>query len=349
MNSTEISTTNSSSYDFLAQADWWLPICINAALIVVTSWILISLINYGLKTGKWRKDQKNNEEKLNAGLVYSSVVLCATMCLLRYIFVFPYISVGFGEEEDRLCDILSDITSCFYGFISFSSALFSWSRQRMFYANQMLNVNYTKLVRFFSRASIAVFSLFGIGVLIFSTLPNDHPSSAHGCTYRVENEKLKIGYWISIVLVVGFGQVSVLFLFVHALRTVSSSHIANSRRSTMRANSSDIDCDHESVVSRISSKFSMTRESRKTISRRRVSDNDPVKIILRKTFIFAIISILTDIIIQVFSFFISAPGEHRRVLTTLLSINGFLSLLFVILSFGQHRKMLTTSCCRMMK
>ena len=100
------------------------------------------------KQKKWSKTHASNEEKLSAGLVYTSIVICAVACLLRCIATLFYFNIGYSYNEDRLCDILSDFTSTLYTFVLFSSVLFSYSRQRLFYSNRMLNVNHSKAVRF---------------------------------------------------------------------------------------------------------------------------------------------------------------------------------------------------------
>ena len=340
-NSTPLVANSTRSIIPVHQADWIIPITINILLIFLTVWVLISLLHYGIKTGKWNPTQKSNVEKLSAGLIYASVVLCTVSCLLRYIFVFPYFSIGYGHDEDRLCDIFSDMTSITYCLVLFSTALFWWSRQRIFYANRMLNVCYSTAVRFFSKFSLGVILICGLAVLIFTVLPNDHPSTPHGCIYKTSEKSLRTVYLIAIVLTIAGGQVTIICLFVHAIRATSSAVALQTQHRIAKSSSDSQTSFEDSFRGTMSSKLSFDRGiSRRhvcsTIRKRKV---DPVKGVLRITLLFAIISLLTDVFIQMFSFYFESAGS-RRILATLLSANAFLNLLLVVFSFKNYKKML---------
>ena len=55
-------------YDYTMQLDWLIAILLNVFFMTSTAWILVSLVHFGIKTGKWKQIQRNNEEKLNAVL-----------------------------------------------------------------------------------------------------------------------------------------------------------------------------------------------------------------------------------------------------------------------------------------
>ena len=342
---------NFTEFEFVKEPSWLVPVIINLALLLASLWITISLIHHGIKTEKWRQLQASNLDKLSGGMVYTSVVVCSVMCFCRYILTLVHMSIGYGEGHDKLCDIFSDVTSSFYAFVLFATGLFLWARQRIFYTHRMLNVNYTKVVRIFSSASIFVILLFGFGVLIFSTMPNDHPSTKYGCTY-VADDTFKVGYWLSIVLVIGFGQVSLLCLFVYALKTTKASKASfsarRSRKHSETSKSMDTECESVPPISgseKIIAVQSCCNVSNNNNKKKRskilsLSPEERVKAVLWKTFIFAAITFLTDLLIQVFSFFISKPCDHRRIVTTLLNVNAILNLLFVVFSFSQYKQML---------
>ena len=356
-----LSRTISIRVDYLQRADWIGPIAINIVLLVLSIWVLISVIQHGIKTKKWSQAQASNEEKLNAGLIYTSIVICATACLIRYILSLFYFNIGYNYEEDSLCDIFSDLLAICYSFVLLSSVLFSWSRQRLFYSNRMLNVNYTKAVRFFSQSSIIVIVVCGLGVLIFKVVPDDHPSSPEGCTYEVASYDFRIAYWVSIVLAIVFGQITVLYLFVHALRSVrlSTSKTQSRKRggkdSTAVSTGSDhisISKEHVSANGRKKNKIihvqavgdDGTSQPGIPTPSRSLSKTDPVKHILRKTFIFATISLVIDVLIQLFSFFIWSG--NRRIVTTLINISAFLNLMLIVFAFKQYKQMLFSCCDR---
>ena len=200
-----------------------------------------------------------------------------------------------------------------------------------------------------------------LGVLIFYVVPDDHPSSPEGCTYEVASDSLRIAYWVSIVLVIVFGQITVLYLFVHALRSV--------RLSTSKTQSRKRGGKDSTAVSTASDHFSISKEHVSANDRKKneiihvqaVSDDgtsqpgiptpsrslsktDPVKHILLKTFIFATISLVVDILIQVYSFFIWSG--NRRIVSTLLNVSAFLNLMLIVFAFKQYKQMLFSCCDR---
>ena len=358
------------SFDRTQELDWIIPITINIILLLASAWVLISLIHFGLKTGKWRSTQISTVDMLNKGLVYTSVVACAALCFLRYVFTLVHMNIGFEKGQDDLCDVLSDVTSSLYAFVLLAVAMFLWARQKTFYTSLLLKAYYAKPIRFFGRASIFFIVVFGIAVLVFSIFPNDHPSSPAGCTYHPDGS-LRIAYWISIVFAIGFGQVSLLLLFAYALRTVCSSNnklsVLRTHRTSDTIKSSQLDIEVD-PVERLRSSSTVTNVSRsssnaKDLDRRpspiglhlpspMLSPPQPadskelVKKVIRLTLIFAVTALLSDILIQVVSLFVVKSGEHRRVTTTLLNINAFLNLMFVIFSFLKYKKMLFSPCAK---
>ena len=359
LTATSIPGTISAQIDYFQRSDWIGHVAINIVLLVLSIWVLISVIHYGIKTKKWSQVQASNEEKLNTRLIYTSVVICATACLIQYILSLFYFNIGYSYKGDRLCDIFSDLLTICYAFVLFSSVLFSWSRQRLFYSNRMLNVYYTKAVRFFSQSSIVIIVVGGLGVVVFKVVPDDHQSSPEGCTHEVASNSLRIAYWISIVFAIGFGQITVLCLFVHALRSVRSStsktqsRIRGGKDSTAVSTGSDhfsISKEHVSANGRKKNKkihvqaVSDVGKSQQSIPTpsRSLSNTDHINRIIRNTFIFATISLVVDILIQAFSFFISSG--NRSIVNTFLNISAFLNLMLIVFAFKHYKRMLFCCC-----
>ena len=227
--------TISNYTEYRTKADWIIPMTMSSFLVVTTLWILISLIYYGIKTNKWKTMKSSNYDKLNAGLIYMAVVVCTTLCLIRLIISLFYMDIGFTvvEKQNRRCNSLFDAMGVMYGMVILSTYTFLWLRQRVFYVNRMLNVKYTRVSRMLSAVSIFVIVTCGVCVLIFSTMPNDHFSSPDGCFYKPDR-RLFIGYCVSILLVICFGNAVLFGLFAYGLyktnETPSLSFVADNRR-----------------------------------------------------------------------------------------------------------------------
>ena len=150
-----LSLTNSTTKDYIITLpNIILSSIINCILLITIIWILVSLVSYGIKNGKWKKMQRGNSEKLNATIVYSSVTVCAGLCTLRLIASEIKIVTLFDARDGILCNFFYDLTDILLIFVFISVHLFFWVRQRVFYKNCMLNRNYSKWIRYLSKFTI---------------------------------------------------------------------------------------------------------------------------------------------------------------------------------------------------
>ena len=340
--------------DHTQQLDWIIPVAITIASITVGVWFLVSLIHYGIKTGKWHRNHRGSSDKLNAGMVYTSVVVSSALCIFYFVINLIYIVRGFNLDEDAFCEVFGDATSSSYALILLAGQTFLWLRQRTFFTNRMLNVKYSQRVKFVSGISIIIIYASGISVLIFNVYPNDYKASLDGCLYMPNNE-LRVGYWISIVVVVLCGQATLLGLLVYALTQTRSTQ----RKSFAGLLKEFCFCQQpdDSPVSPISN-FSLGSKSsfngKVFFVSYPVSPTLPVRnsqaaiirLILRKTLILAILSILTDVFILLFIHYVIDPNSHRRFPVVVGDIGGLFNLFLLIFSFVQFREMLISPCVK---
>ena len=354
-----VTSTVLINYDHRKQFDWIFPIFCNVIFLATGIWILVSLVHYGITTKQWQlRSSRRDSDKLNAGKIYSSVIVCAVLCDIYFIVNLLYTNLGFELNNNKLCEYLGDTSSALYAVCLLSVQTFLWLRQRAFYTNRMLNVNYSKPVKVISFLSIIVIFLFGVAVIIFFIYPDDHKSSPDGCTY---DSDMPLEYTVIILLVILICQITLLSLFVYALRQSKHDNHptfsfvikdyccckpqaieelpenANKRTNSVDAISSNFTTTTSS--STISPAFPVT-----PTSQHRTSNSKAVRIIIRKTLVFAFISILADVFIQIVIQFITGPDSHRRYPVLIGNVNTFLNLLFVIFSFAPYREMLTSPC-----
>lgn len=353
-NSTMLQTND--TFEKFFEFDWIFPVSVNFVLMIITLWMLISLIHYGFKTRKW--SQAGHSDKLNAGLIYTSVIVCAGTCMIRYAISLVYMNIGFGVESNDLCDTVADTAVCLYALVLFSVYLFLWFRQRVFYKTYVVKSSFSNLFSLFSSGSIGVIFVAGICAALLNILPDNHRSSVSGCIYTPD-EAQRIGYWISVAVAVFLGQVVLLGLFVYPLRKIFSlcspisifSHpkeqgkqkIRRSRKigqyqAPIRPNIITVtgDSSNDNQASHFVIKLS---PSFRRATAMRVSQ------ILRRTLVFAILSLSSDIFLLVFSNYIVKAEGNRRIPSMIYDVNSFLNLLLVVLSFVQYKKMLTSFCC----
>ena len=337
--------------DYLQQADWILPVTANIILICLTLWILLSLVYYGVKSRKWGRKHSSNADKLNVGFIYTSVVLCACFCLMHLTINLAYMFIGFNLSTNDLCDSVGDAAVSFYALTVFSVSIFYWLRQRTFFQNEMLRVSYHKFVKIMSSASIFVIFVGGFTVLVFNCLPDNRSASLDGCIFTPK-ETLRVTYWVPIIAVVVTGQVMLLSLLAYAakvtknMRNASSSYQSTIKKkprfqfSTMSQKVlSNLPSNSESCESVL--KNNVPHRST-TTSRKKTGSRNTVRKIIRKTLIFGALSTIGDIFNQVLIHYLTRPDSHRRFVATVSNTMAFLNLMFLVLSFVQYKKILTS-------
>ena len=343
---------NSSRESRFERLDWILPMATHVLLILIIIWLFISLIHYGLKTKRWCTSQRCKSEKMNSGLVYASVIACAFFCVVFLSANIAYINVGFAPGADEICDLMSDAVSVFYGLILICVMTFLWLRQRVFYDNFLLNLEYGRCLRIFSSVCIILILIPGIASLVLNTLPNDSFGSLQGCIY-MPDDQLRVVYWVSVVLVLVFGQLTMQVLFGYALKKTSGESLTNGcfwccyeqpnvkRRhlsSSSKSSTSKIrNMNHSSSTDSTISYHS------KTVSTTSLPQKDQalaVQHILWKTLVFAILSTISDVLAQIVIHYLPQPENHRRISATVVAVNSFLNLLFLILSFATYKEIL---------
>ena len=327
-------------YNRSEHKDWIATMIINVILLTLVFWILISLIYFGKKSRKWTSTNNNSPEKLNAGLVYTSAIICASFAFLYFIIALVYINIGYNDSNDETCNSMDDLVKSIYGMVVFSVNLFLWLRQRAFYSNRLLNVRFNKAIHIFSNLSIIIIFIGGLSGLIVSTIPNDIVSTSKGCVYVSKNSNPVLSF-VLIVSFISFGQVSLLGLFIYAL--VQSSHFLRSE-SPHQVTSLQSFFKHTKMKESSTDKTNYLVCSSVKKPYVGLKSSTMVFLIIKKTFIFALLSLFADIIVLIFTFYVDRPGYLRRFSVLIAEIAVFLNLVFVILSFVQWKKILTTFC-----
>ena len=334
-----------TNLDYKNQLNWIIPTVVSIILMILTLWILLCLIHYGIKTGKWRKRRASHSDMLNIGLVYTSVLVCAVICLIFFCINLVYLNIGFStDKHDLLCEIIADSAVACYGLMLFSVAMFLWFRQRVFFRNEMFSMSYTRCVQVLSFSSIFIVFLGALGVLVINILPFNRRSSDNGCLFEAAEDH-RVFHWISVVVLVVIGQGMLLGLFAYALiKTKDFDSDSSSDPGRNRLESGLSSASNVPLAGINNSLKSNTAKLQITDLRNENSQSHAVRKILQKTLIFAVLSTLADIFIQVMIHYINRADQHRRYVTTVSNTNAFLNLLFLVLSFVRYKEILMSPC-----
>ena len=335
-------------------SDWIIPFAINILLIVITLIVLISLVYYGIKTGKWREDHSCNYDKLNAGIVYTFLIVCAVSCLFRYIANQAYMNVGFKDDEDGLCEAAADAAFVSYSMVLFSVLMFLWFRQRAFYTNRMLALKSLKPIRILSFGSIILILGGGFTYLLLFTIPHNYVSSSKGCLFVLDLSVI-VTYNVYVIVLIIVAHCLLLCLFVYPLVKIYFGDSAFSclrqikghKSARSNVGPSKVPTTTPSISSPCNNNLSVP-DGLTTIERSRSLAIKPstegIKKILLKTFIFALCSTVVDVLIQIVSSYSNNLNGSRRITNMLFDIAAFLNLLFLIFSFVTFKNMLFSLC-----
>ena len=333
--------------DYTSRPDWIIPMTVTALLMVATLYVTISLVHYGTKTRKWSSFQTNDVEKLNAGIIYSLILVCSVSCLFRFAVNIVHMNVGFEKGEDQLCEAILDTDFFAHSLVLYSETLFLWFRQRAFYRNAMMSFHTTKFVKVLSVLSIVIISTCALGYSLYACLPNNFKASNQGCLYEPEDEsKTDYGVYASIVLVTA--QLMLLYLFIHPLRRKStkcfdltkvfSKRKCNKDTSVSVSQSSNIPAISRNLGSNIGCLHKKNHQH--SVPANPLSHR--IRLIMRKTVIIAFITTFMDVAAQMLLVFTGNLKCSLRYSYMVFDVTVFLHLLFLILTFVTYKEILTS-------
>lgn len=341
-----VNVTDAGLYekDDLHEITWVLAVSINAILTALSLWILFSLVHYGIKTGQWDGKKKRNADKLNAGPIYTSVIACIVMVIIRFVTSQIAHNVGHGPEQMDVCENVNDALFVEYSLVLFCTYIFLWLRQRTFYTNKMFNIGYSKALKILSGSSIFILAVAGIGVNLVNTVTDNYPSSVLGCYYDSESDSLDNWSWAVCAVTLVVGQILLLSLLIYPLtKNLDEDNCFRKLCCCFQTETSTLRSPTKRKMKRDSNISELSKTTNSSYSTNRRSKT--VKKIMSRTVLFGCIAVFTDILlIAVISTSIlnQENPRLRKVSTTLYDISAFLNLTLVVMSFMTWKKMLTS-------
>ena len=340
---TNTTTTTSTQSDVTG------PVVVTALLLAATIWILLSLIRYGIITRKWKTTPKEEYQKV--GRVYSSATLCTVLCLLRFIVTEIHINLKFNDNNVVLCNTLSIISGSLNAFVIFFVYFFLWIRQRAFYGNTMLRKSYNKWVKYLSKFCIIPFLITFIAALLYSVISNRYEDTRNNCMSTPRDLNARIIFTFALSISVVFWQSLLLGLFVYALTKNGELkwNFCKQKNNKKLKNIYNIKTLHLNANVPVSS-TEIIQNSPKTPQRiwqPEVSHNSQSTLIsvLKKTFVFAVLSTFIDLVMLFINFFLNGSAE-RQFFIMIVNIYDFLKLIFVLLSFHSWKEILFFPCMK---
>ena len=297
---------------------------VSVILMAIDLWLIVSLIHFGIKTRKWRQLKASNPDSLSSGRIYLSVVICSVIAFLYHLVGAVDESVLF-YYDDEWCDSIGDLFRTLYGLCLLSVIFFLWFRQRVFYTSFLPTARFTKCLKVFSFSIIFISFFFVVISLTLWNIPNDKLASPIGCVYRKDGNFRFPSLIIAFTTII-FSQISLLAVFIHALLA--------------------------SQKSSVEKKWKLLLCCRPIPSIEHINATEPpnhrtqtiVHNVIRKTTIFAALSLLCDVLVIFVTFLLQLLVKRSEIISVLTSISVSLNLYFVILSFVAWKDMITSPC-----
>ena len=314
--------------------NWILPFgqSIYCVLITFDIYLIVALINYGIRTGKWfRQTSKQSFEVLNTGSIYSSLVICAVLAFTYHVLVVVYSTIGYNEDDSTTCEIFNDVRRGVYVLIITNVSMFLWFRQRVFYTIYLPNATFGKAVKCFS---FMIIFLVLTGLIIASTLvyiPRNHISSPNGCVYVSDGNSFSKGIFVGMASV-ALSQISLRCLFLNALLSTKRSGLCNHYRGF------SLCCEFDSENTELKNYQKRTSISTKQFDK----TTEIVQLIIKKTFIFAVLSLFCDFVTLSLTLILSKENQREDVTTIIGSIDVSANVMFLILSFISWKEIITS-------
>ena len=328
------STTSSTPYIPWQNWNWIVPVTVNSIFLLMTLWLLISLIHYGNKSKKWVTTKEKNVEKLNAGFILMAAVLCTVTSFLRFIASQFIFNIGFFGTKNNQCKMLSDASIILFCLATIAVHTYLWVRQLVFYTNRMLNTDFSKALRFFSYLNIILIFLGGLGVILVNTIPTKYILTLKGCVYIPLNSTSTAILVIVCLVMLLSGQTILVGLLIYPLHK-------HSKQKGCLALFGITNC----PLQKVGQQNARQSTQNQFITHRSVT-NKKINKILRRTACFLIIIVVGNVVLLFVSTYAFTESDNRNISTMIADLITFGNLALVVSSIESWQKIVCFNTLR---
>jgi len=199
------------------QLEWILCEGFNVLEVVFITWITLSLLVHGNKTGKWRKEKQSTDTRFNSGTVYSLAITATLGSLSRAITNQVAFNLGYADETPLPCEVAVDFAIGCYAVTLISTYVFLWHRQRSLYQHpkmEMLRKSWLEVLSYVTLFLIVIGGLFASLAMI---IPDGAINSRYGCMRVPSDSAFFVWPFYVIITLVMISQAALLFLLLYPL------------------------------------------------------------------------------------------------------------------------------------
>jgi len=214
---TQVSTKVEIYTNRFKQLEWILAETFNVLAITLVSWLAFSLIVYGKQTGKWRKENRLNPTKVDAGIVYTLAVFATICCFLRLATNQAVFNFGYTDRSSLPCEVGTAISFVWYTLFIIGVYMFLWFRQHSLYRHpsmEEVKKRWLERLGFMNLILIFVGAFFILACLLvtFRYIP-----TGKGCFKTARFGQLPKWPYYLIISFQEFNQAALLFQFLYPL------------------------------------------------------------------------------------------------------------------------------------
>ena len=214
---TESSATVEIYTSRFKQLEWILAEAFNVLAATLVSWVTFSLIVYGKQTGKWRKENRLNPTKVDAGVVYTLAILTTICSFLRLVTNQAVFNFGYTDRSPLQCEVGTVISTIFYALTIDGAYMFLWFRQRSLHRHPSMEELKKRWLRILGCMALIFILLGTLSILACMLITTHFIHTGKGCFKVSRFGQLTLWPYYVIILFQTFGQASMLFLFLYPI------------------------------------------------------------------------------------------------------------------------------------
>ena len=239
------------------------------------------------------------------------------MGLIRLITSQVAFSTAFGINQERYCESCYDALFAEYCYVFTFVLLYIWFRQRVFYANKLLNMSYNKFLKFLSVGSLPIILTCTNTIVVMAIYSQSTKAiPGKGCQRLYKKDLPNWSTAAAVTLFILVELLLILLLLYPLTKSQKPSVFCN--RCCAHSNESSV-----SFPSTTSSRFS--------------SNSEVVKSILKRSVIFGSISIFIQITIIIERLTPILDFGSIGLIVLIYNVHVFLLILFVVFSFVNYK------------
>lgn len=305
---------------------------INIALIVIVSWLLLNLIAYGIKTGRFRK--KAQSSSLNSGIIYVACVLTIFCLLPRLIFIaITHVARRQGVFD---CETFGDIATSGYGISLYAIYMFLWLRQRVIYVHPFVKEKVSVAMSWFSRIYVVFLTAVTVTLMCVFLIQKSYFINHNWC---YEDRPAETSYIIGATFFIA--QALMLYLCIYPVTTGSIQKIQEEDISEPRTNGSPSNGDGPAAEEGKNEESSKCEGCCFYLSGVVTS---PVEMAIKRTVISSVLVVSTDIIAIIIEAVVFPKDVPAVIRQTTIDISSCIDLFCVVCTFRFALEVFTLFC-----